>query len=242
MTETGTKTVAFVLYPGLTPLDLIGPLQVLNRLGSADPCFQVTVVGERVEPMSSDVPVKLLPEKTFDQVPNPYVVLVPGGGLGTIRALGNQPIREYLVAAAETAHTVASVCTGALILGAADLLQGRNATTHWAYARFLERLGAHYLPQRWVQDGKFICAAGVSAGIDMALYLTAKLVNQQLARASQLTIEYDPQPPFGAIDWRQVDRDAQVPSITALIRSELANHPDLVNRLTGPPLGRREHP
>jgi transcriptional regulator GlxA family with amidase domain len=172
MTEIGSRTVAFVLYPGLTPLDLIGPLQVLNRLG-ADPRFRVTVVGERVEPMSSDVPVKLLPEKTFDQVCNPYLVLVPGGGLGTIRAMGNQALREYLVAAAETAHTVASVCTGALILGAADLLQGRNATTHWAYATFLERLGARYLPQRWVQDGKFICSAGVSAGIDMALYLRA---------------------------------------------------------------------
>ena len=147
MSDIGTRTVAFVLYPGLTPLDLIGPLQILNRLG-VDPRFRVTVVGERIEPMSCDVPVKLLPEKTFDQVPDPYVVLVPGGGLGTIRAMGNQAIREYLVAAAETAHTVASVCTGALILGAADLLQGRNATTHWAYATFLERLGARYLPQR----------------------------------------------------------------------------------------------
>jgi transcriptional regulator GlxA family with amidase domain len=235
MSEIGARTVAFVLYPGLTPLDLIGPLQVLNRLPSADPRFQVTVVGERVEPMSSDVPVKLLPEKTFDQVPNPYVVLVPGGGLGTIRAMGNQAIREYLVAAAETAHTVASVCTGALILGAADLLQGRNATTHWAYATFLERLGAHYLPQRWVQDGKFICSAGVSAGIDMALYLSANLGNEQLARDSQLVIEYDPQPPFGGIDWSQIDRDALVPSITAQIRSALADHPNLVNRLTRPP-------
>ena len=238
MSDIGTRTVAFVLYPGLTPLDLIGPLQVLNRLPIADPRFQVTVVGERTEPMSSDIPVKLLPEKTFDQVPNPYIVLVPGGGLGTIRAMGNQALREYLVAAAETAHTVASVCTGALILGAADLLQGRNATTHWAYARFLERLGARYLPQRWVQDGKFICSAGVSAGIDMALYLSAKLVNEQLAKASQLVIEYDPQPPFGGIDWGQVDRDAQVPSITALIRHELADHPNLVNQLTGTP----QHP
>ena len=125
MSEMGARTVAFVLYPGLTPLDLIGPLQVLNRLPSADSRFQVTAVGERVESMSSDVPVKLLPEKTFDQVPEPYVVLVPGGGLGTIRAMGNQAIREYLVAAAETAHTVASVCTGALILGAADTRPSR---------------------------------------------------------------------------------------------------------------------
>lgn len=111
--------------------------------------------------------------------------------------MGNQALLEYLVAAADTAHTVASVCTGALILGAADLLQGRNATTHWAYATFLERLGARYLPQRWVQDGKFICSAGVSAGIDMALYLSATLTNTEAATQSQLVIEYDPQPPFG---------------------------------------------
>ena len=171
MTENRTKTVAFVLYPGLTPLDLVGPLQLLNGLGMADPDFRVTVVGERVEPMDADVPIKLTPERTFDQVPNPYIVVVPGGGMGTLKAMGNRAIRDYLLAAAETAHTVASVCTGALILGAAGLLEGRNATTHWAYATFLERLGARYLPQRWVQDGKFLCSAGVSAGIDMALYL-----------------------------------------------------------------------
>jgi transcriptional regulator GlxA family with amidase domain len=229
MTGSGIRTVAFVLYPGLTALDMIGPLQVLNRL---DPRIQVTVVGERVEPMSSDVPVKLIPEKTFDQVPNPDVVLVPGGGGGTIRAMGNRAIRDYLIAAAESAHTVASVCTGALILGAAGLLQGRNATTHWAYSTFLERLGARYLPQRWVQDGKFVCSAGVSAGIDMALYLGAKLTDEPHARDAQLLIEYDPEPPFGGIDWTQVDREAMVPTITGWIRHELHDHPDLVARLT----------
>jgi transcriptional regulator GlxA family with amidase domain len=232
MPDNGTKTVAFLLYPGLTPLDMIGPLQLLNGLGMADPSFRVTVVGERVEAMDTDVPVKLLPAQTFDQVPDPYLLVVPGGGTGTLKAMGNQAIRDYVVAAAETAHTVASVCTGALILGAAGLLEGRNATTHWAYARFLERLGARYLPQRWVEDGKFLCSAGVSAGIDMALYLGAKLTNEQLARQAQLFIEYDPQPPFGGIDWTKVDRDMMVPMLTQNVRDALTDHPDLVARLT----------
>ena len=232
MPDNGTKTVAFLLYPGLTPLDMIGPLQLLNGLGMADPSFRVTVVGERVEAMDTDVPVKLIPEKTFDQVPDPYLLVVPGGGMGTLKAMSNQAIRDYVQAAAETAHAVASVCTGALILGAAGLLEGRKATTHWAYARFLERLGAHYLPQRWVEDGKFLCSAGVSAGIDMALYLGAKLTNEQLARQAQLFIEYDPQPPFGGIDWSKVDRDMMVPMLTQNVRDALADNPDLLARLT----------
>ena len=233
MPDNATKTVAFLLYPGLTPLDMIGPLQLLNGLGMADPSFRVTVVGERVEAMDSDVPVKLVPEQTFDQVPDPYVLVVPGGGMGTLKAMGNQAILDDVRAAAETAHTVASVCTGALILGAAGLLEGRDATTHWAYATFLERLGAHYLPQRWVEDGKFLCSAGVSAGIDMALYLGAQLTNEQLARQAQLFIEYDPQPPFGGIDWTTVDRQMMVPMLTQNVRDTLADHPDLMNRLTG---------
>jgi transcriptional regulator GlxA family with amidase domain len=233
MPDNATKTVAFLLYPGLTPLDMIGPLQLLNGLGMADPSFRVTVVGERVEAMDTDIPVKLIPEQTFDQVPNPYILIVPGGGMGTLKAMGNQAIRDYVQAAAETAHTVASVCTGALILGAAGLLEGRKATTHWAYATFLERLGAHYLPQRWVEDGKFLCSAGVSAGIDMALYLGAQLTSEQLARQAQLFIEYDPQPPFGGIDWTTVDRQMMVPMLTQNVRDALADHPDLVTQLTG---------
>ena len=94
MPDNATKTVAFLLYPGLTPLDMIGPLQLLNGLGMADPSFQVTVVGERVEAMDADVPVKLVPQRTFDQVPNPYLLVVPGGGMGTLKAMGNQAILD----------------------------------------------------------------------------------------------------------------------------------------------------
>jgi transcriptional regulator GlxA family with amidase domain len=233
MTDGATRTIAFVLYPGLTPLDMIGPLQVLKNLPAADPRFEVTVVGERIEPMISDLPVKLIPEKTFDEVPNPYIVVVPGGTLGTLKAMVNPVLREYLVTAAGTAHTVASVCTGSLILAAAGLLDGRNATTHWALAEQLNRLGARYQRQRWVQDGKFLCSAGVSAGIDMALHLAAELTDQQVARQAQLIIEYDPQPPFGGIDWDTANLTFMAPFVDRWIHQAFADHPEMINRLTG---------
>jgi hypothetical protein len=111
--------------------------------------------------------------------------------------MGDPAIRDYLRHAAETAPVVGSVCTGALIRAAAGLLQGRQATTHWAYHRMLERLGATYLPQRWVEDGRFITSAAVSAGIDTALALVARLTDEPTARMVQLAIEYDPHPPLG---------------------------------------------
>ena len=236
MTDDARRTVAFVLYPGLTPLDMIGPLQVFNNLPAADPRYEVTVVGERIEPMLSDCPVKLVPHKTFDEAPNPYIVVVPGGGFGTLKAMTNPAIREYLLAAAPAAHTVASVCTGALVLAAAGLLEGRNATTHWAMADQLNRLGAHYQRRRWVQDGKFLCSAGVSAGIDMALHLVAQLTSEDLAKKAQLIIEYDPQPPFGGIDWDNSDLTFMAPRVDQWIHQALAHHPDMTARLTGEPV------
>jgi transcriptional regulator GlxA family with amidase domain len=198
-----------------------------------DPRYRVTVVGERVEPMSSDLPLRLTPDKTFEDVPDPYVVVVPGGTVGTLSAMVNPAIRDYLVTVARTAHTVASVCTGSLVLAAAGLLSGRQATTHWAFADQLNRLGATYQPRRWVRDGKFICSAGVSAGIDMAIELAAGLTNQQVARRAQLIIEYDPEPPFGGIDWTSTDRRSMAPLVDQWIHQALAGHPDMIARLTG---------
>jgi transcriptional regulator GlxA family with amidase domain len=203
--RSGEKTIAVVLYPDLTALDLVGPLQVLTMLERFAPQYRVAVVGERTEPMGTDVHVPMIPDRTFAEVPHPFAILVPGGRGGTIRAMSNPAIREYVRSAAASAELVTSVCTGSLILGAVGLLEGRPATTNWFFSRVLESFGATYLHERWVHDGRFIMSAGVSAGIDMALYLAAQLTDDETARRIQLAIDYDPQPPFGGIDWKHVD-------------------------------------
>jgi transcriptional regulator GlxA family with amidase domain len=195
------KTIAFVLYPGLTVFDLTGPLQVLSALSAITPEYQTVIVGERLEPMDTDIRVKMIPTHSFEEVPHPSVLLVPGGGVPTLRAMSNEPIRNYVHSAAETAEVAGSVCTGALILGSVGLLEGRQATTHWAYYKILEELGAKYVRRRWVEDGKFICSAGVSAGIDMALQLAARLTDEETARKVQRSLGYDPHPPFGGLDY-----------------------------------------
>jgi transcriptional regulator GlxA family with amidase domain len=226
------KTVAFVLYPGLTLLDLVGPLQVFSSLRRFNDQYRPVVVAERIEPMPTDGPLWVTADRTFGDVPDPTVVIVPGGDAPTIKAMGDQAIRDYLRHAAETVPVVGSVCTGALVLAAAGVLEGRNATTHWAYHSLLERLGATYLPQRWVEDGKFITSAGVSAGIDMALALVARLTDEATARMVQLAIEYDPHPPFGGIDWSQVDRDIYEPILGPMVQRQLADRPELLTKLS----------
>jgi len=200
------KTIAFVLYPGLTVLDLTGPLQVLTALSEIAPEYRTVVVAERVEPTDTDIPgeMKVIPNNTFEEVPHPFAFIVPGGVTPTLRAMSNEAIRGYIRSAAETAEVVSSVCTGALILGSVGLLEGRQATTHWAFYRVLEQFGAKYVRRRWVEDGKFICSAGVSAGIDMALQLAARLTDEQTSREVQYRLGYDPEPPFGGIDYEHI--------------------------------------
>jgi transcriptional regulator GlxA family with amidase domain len=201
--EQNKKTIAFVLYPGLTVLDLTGPLQVLTTLGEIAPEYRTVVVAERAKPTDTDIPgeMKVIPNNTFEEVPHPFAFIVPGGVTPTLRAMSNEAIRNYVRSAAETAEVVSSVCTGALILGSVGLLEGRQATTHWAFYKVLEQFGAKYVRKRWVEDGKFICSAGVSAGIDMALALAARLTDEETARRVQRSLGYDPHPPFGGIDY-----------------------------------------
>ncbi len=159
------------------------------------------VVGERIAPMATDADVELVPNCAFTDVPHPYALVVPGGTDATLRATSDLAIRAYVRGAAESAEIVASVCSGALILASVGLLEGRQATTHWAVQPILERYGATYQRQRWVEDGKFILSAGVSAGIDMGLQLAARLTDEATARQVQRSLDYDPQPPFGRPDY-----------------------------------------
>jgi transcriptional regulator GlxA family with amidase domain len=221
------KRIAFVTYPGMTLVDLVGPLTVLNRLGSQ---YDVMLVGEKKEPMATDLPIQVAPMMTYADMPSPYALVVPGGSAGTIRAMGDDKLREYLVNADKTSEVTASVCTGSLILAAAGLLNGKNATTHWSYGTFLNRLGAKYERKRWVQDGKFCTSAGVSAGIDMGLALAARLAGNDTAGKIQLGIEYDPQPPM-RIDWSKVNAEARVDSILNVMKKELADKPELLKKL-----------
>ncbi len=225
------KKVAFVLYPGLTILDMVGPLQVFSTLPLYNRDYEPVVVGADLAMVGTDTPLTVGASKTFADVPDPAVVIVPGGGAPTIRAMADPAVRAYLLSVADGAQVVASVCTGALILGAAGFLEGRKATTHWMFHSALERLGATYVPQRWVEDGKFLTAAGVSAGIDMALHLVTMLTDQQTAMQVQLMLEYDPQPP-ATIDWNTVDRDVLTAGLPHMMRAELADSPELLARLT----------
>jgi transcriptional regulator GlxA family with amidase domain len=203
--EKDQKTIAFVLYPGLTVFDLVGPLRIFSGVSQLAPEYRTVVVGERVEPMYTDIRVKMIPTHAFEEVPHPSVLLVPGGRVPTLRAMSNEAIRSYVRSAAETAEVAGSICTGALILASVGLLEGRQATTHWIYYKILEEFGAKYVRKRWVEDGKFICSAGVSAGIDMALHLAARLTDEETARRVQRSLGYDPHPPFGGIDYDNLD-------------------------------------
>jgi len=230
-TDGQTRQVAFIVYPGFTVLDIAGPLQVFTSLQRYSSQFEPVVVAERPEAVPTDTPLGVVPSHAFEQVTDPSVVLVPGGFESTIRAMGDQVLRDYLLSVAETADVVGSVCTGALILGAAGFLEGRRATTHWAFYGLLEKLGATYVRQRWVEDGKFITAAGVSAGIDLGLHLVGRLTNEDTARLVQLHIEYDPEPPFGRIDWSYVDHNVLAPILDHYVSVELADRADLRSKL-----------
>jgi transcriptional regulator GlxA family with amidase domain len=185
--------IALALYPGFTALDAVGPYQVLANVPGAE----VVWCAERAGPVTDDNGLITLDVgASFADVPAPDVLVVPGGvGSRRFGRLGD-PLVEWVRAASATATWTTSVCTGALVLAAAGLLDGRPATTHWAFADQLRALGATYTEQRVVIDGSVATAAGVSAGIDLALTLAARLAGPEVAQAIQLGIEYDPQPPF----------------------------------------------
>jgi len=186
--------VAIALFPRNTALDSVGPYEVLQRV----PCIDVVFVGHRRGEVRTDNGMLgLICDATFAEVTQPDVLLVPGG-VGTRSLVRDESMLDWVRQVHRQTRFTTSVCTGSLVLAAAGLLDGLTATTHWSTRDILGSLGAVYTPQRVVEHlpQRIITAAGVSSGIDMALRLVELLVDRQAAEASQLMIEYDPQPPF----------------------------------------------
>jgi transcriptional regulator GlxA family with amidase domain len=185
--------IAIPLFDRLTALDAIGPYEVLSRLPGAEVLFVAAEPGSKRTDTGA---LGLSADRALSEVPRPDIVVVPGG-----RGTRDQPHDELLAwiqQAHETSRWTTSVCTGALLLGAAGILQGLRATTHWLFFDRLREFGAEPTLERVVEQGKVITAAGVSSGIDMALRLVQLIAGDEVAQAVQLSIEYDPQPPLDA--------------------------------------------
>jgi putative intracellular protease/amidase len=186
--------IALLLYDGFTALDIIGPYDVLRNMPGSEPVF----VAEQAGPVRDESgTLGLIADRSLSEVPRPDIVVIPGG-FGTRRLLDRQPLLSWIRTAHESTTWTTSVCTGSLLLAAAGLLDGVPATTHWLARDTLASLGAEVVPERVVQQGKVITAAGVSSGIDMALRLVQLMQGDVAAQAVQLGIEYDPLPPFDA--------------------------------------------
>ncbi len=182
--------IAILLYDHMTALDAIGPYEVIGRLPGAELAFVAADAGTK----RTDQGLGLVADRALSDVTSPDIIVVPGGD--ERGPSGDERVLEWLRAAHSTSTWTTSVCTGSLVLGAAGILKGLKATTHWAVLERLAEFGAVPISERVVEDGKVVTAAGVSAGIDMGLTLAARIAGDEFAQGIQLGIEYDPQPPF----------------------------------------------
>lgn len=188
------QQILMLIYPRFTALDLIGPQHVFSLLG---PEFKTRLVWKNSQEVISDTGVPVRPTQTFaDCTDKPVVLFIPGGTDGTLAAMEDPEVREFVASRGQNATYVTSVCTGALVLGAAGLLKGYRATTHWLANDALKLFGAEPVSERVVIDRNRVTGAGVTAGIDFALTLASKLKDDEYAKGIQLMMEYDPQPPF----------------------------------------------
>jgi cyclohexyl-isocyanide hydratase len=183
--------IGFILFDNVTQLDFTGPLQVLHRL----PDSKVHIIAATLDPVMSDCGLALVPTTTFADCPQLDMICIPGG-FGVSAAMADQAVIEFVRGQAPNARYVTSVCTGAFILGTAGLLKGKKATTHWAYHTMLADVGAIPTQGRVVRDGHVFTGGGVTAGIDFALTIVAEIAGDTVAQRIQLSIEYDPSPPF----------------------------------------------
>ncbi len=186
-----TIQIGMLLFPKLTQLDLTAPFEVLARL----PDVKVSLLWKTREPVFSATGLGLAPSATLDEAPQLDVLFVPGGS-GLVPLLRDEAMLNFLRTQATNARYITAVCTGSLLLGAAGLLEGYRATTHWAFHELLERCGAIPVRERVVVDKNRITAGGVTSGMDFALRLAAEMCGEQTARGIQLGLEYDPEPPF----------------------------------------------
>ncbi len=207
--------IAIPIFDRLTALDAIGPYEVLSRL----PDSRVIFVAKETGPYKTDNGMlTIVAEARLDEHQHPEVIVVPGG-TGTRPLLDDEPTLDWIRTAHETSTYTASVCTGSLLLAAAGVLDGLDATTHWLELETLDKLGARSTSKRVVEQGKVITAAGVSSGIDMALLLASRIAGDDFAKGIQLLIEYDPQPPFDA-----GSKEKAPPEIVQLIETMARQH------------------
>lgn len=202
-----------LLYPGLTQLDLTGPFEVLHRI----PDVQVHLLWKTLEPVQADSGLSILPTMTLEACPQLDVVFV-GGGHGQLPLMSDEVVLGFLRKQAAGARYVTSVCTGALLLGAAGLLAGYKAATHWVFMELLPMFGAEPTARRVVVDRNRITGGGVTAGLDFALTLAAEMAGPAVAQTIQLGLEYDPEPPFEGGHPDRAD-----PAIVAVIRARYAD-------------------
>lgn len=198
-------SIGFVIFPGITQLDFTGPYEVLSRFGtppstteeSKFPGTATHVVAKSASPVVSDRGLGIVPTCTFRDCPPLDLICLPGGS-GVADAIADEETVDFVRRQGRRAEYVTSVCMGAFILGAAGLLEGRRATTHWAYVDLLPLVGATHEEGRVVRDGNVFTSGGVTAGIDFGLRIIAEVAGPEVAQAVQLGIEYDPLPPFDA--------------------------------------------
>lgn len=187
--------ILMLAYPGMTPLDLMGPLQVWSQWPEAN----IQVVWKNTEPAPTDTGMSIVPTHSFAEAfSQPDVLFVPGGTKATMELLTDTETLEFLKTRGETAKWVTSVCTGSLVLGAAGLLEGYKATTHWASIDALKNFGAEATDGRYVIDRNRATGGGVTAGIDFGLALLAEFADVETAETIQLALEYSPKPPFNS--------------------------------------------
>ncbi len=183
--------IVFVLFDNVTQLDFAGPVQFLSRLPGA----KTHIASKDGKAVSTDCGFAIVPNTCFADCPQADIICVPGGH-GVREAIADTAIVEFVREQAKAAEWITSVCTGSFILGAAGLLNGKRATTHWAYTQLLPLFGATHEEARVVRDGNLVTAGGVTSGIDFALELMALAKGEDVARSIQLALEYDPAPPF----------------------------------------------